>query len=215
MNVLSIKVFFKLRIMILLLLFCSNETKAQDELWTIVGVKKTSKKVDWLLLNMNFFHPDGSWFQNNTRFVLDFKSNTNIKWGLGYQQEYVKFPERTRVEYRPMLFLYYKKQFGFFDLQDMSTMEFRLIDSNLMNRYRNEMALHYTKFTGFSPFVSTEFFVNLDQLNYAGQRTVLGIDFPIQNWKLNVFSFYETNKDNQGLYSDKLVVGSALVYQFK
>jgi hypothetical protein len=192
-----------------------NSIKAQDlELRTIAGVKTEWKGMEFLLINMNFFIPDGTWFQNNTRFTVDFKSKSSFKFGIGYQYEYVERPERIVRESRPMLFLTYTKHWKDFEFRSWSTMEFRIIDRTMRERYRNELQIRFNKWKVAKPFVLTEFFFSVNELEYIRQRTTIGAAIPFKNLTLIPFGFYEGTKVEPKEWSSNYALGVIGIYKF-
>ena len=108
------------------------------EVWTFAGAETGLKRMELSFHNANFFAEQGGYFLNHTQISLDFLSKRSINFGIGYKQEYVKFPEYWRTEYRPMLHMYYTKMIGSFEFRDRSRWEFRFMDGELINRYRNQ-----------------------------------------------------------------------------
>lgn len=191
-----------------------DSIKAQrPQLRSIMGIQAEWKGMDLGLLNMNFFSSEGNWFQNNTRLTADFKSNGHFRLGMGYQYEYVELKDRIRHENRPMLFLHYLKKWADLELKSLSTMEFRIIEGDLENRYRNELGLYFKQWNITQPFILTEAFINLDKLQYVRQRTTLGTKFLIDNLNLILFGFHETTRIMDNKWANTFAVGIVGIFK--
>ena len=186
----------------------------QPELRSILGFQTEWKGMDLGLFNMNFFSSEEKWFQNNTRLTADFKSNNNFRFGLGYQYEYLELKNRIQHENRPMLFLHYLKKWDNWDLGSLSTMEFRFIDGILQNRYKNELGFHFTQWDIAQPFILTMASINIDKMQYAGQRTTVAVKVPIDTFNLIFFSFYEISRRSQSMWNSKLAIGIIGICKF-
>lgn len=184
------------------------------EIWTFVGAHTEWKKVEFTLQNANFFRTDGGWFLDFTQASFDFKTKRGINFGIAYKQEYIKILGFRRVEYRPMLHLYYSKIWGDFTLLDRNRLEFRFFETGMVNRYRNQIKLKYHKFEKIIPYVSTEFFFYFDKLKYVRQRTALGMNIPFKSLNVNVFGALELDKIQPGYWYKKYLVGTSLNYSF-
>ena len=192
-----------------------KKSNAEDfEIWTFVGAGTEWKSMEFGLSNANFFVPENGHFLNFTQLSLDFVSKNSFSFGAAYKQEYVKFPQYTRAEYRPMLHLFYTKEFGAFEFRDRNRWEFRIIDGELVNRYRNQLQLAYLKLKAFTPYLSTEFFFYVKQLDYARQRTLLGIDIPVKSVNINLFGGYQVNEDAPDQWGERYLLGTSLNYTF-
>lgn len=192
-----------------------NKLQANNlEIWTFVGAQTEWKKVEFSLQNANFFRGEGGWFLDFTQASFDFKTNKSIKLGIAYKQEYVKILDIRRVEYRPMLHLYYSKKMGDFQLRDRNRFEFRFFETGLVNRYRNQIMLTYKKFEKIVPYAYTEFFFYFDKLNYARQRTALGFNIPVKSVNINVFGAHQSDKISPDFWYKKFMVGTSLNYRF-
>mgnify|MGYP003455803217 FL=1 len=180
----------------------------------VIGAQAEWKRMDIGLYNMNFFTVDGIWFQNNTRFAVDFKSNNNFRFGTGYQYEYKELGEKIQRENRVMLFLHYLKKWNNWELKDLSTMEFRFINGALYNRYRNQLGLYYTHWHIAHPFILTEAFINVDRMQYIRQRTTIGARLPVDNLTFTLFGFHETTRILEQKWVNHFSFGIVGVYKF-
>ncbi|MBS3772372.1 MAG: DUF2490 domain-containing protein [Bacteroidales bacterium] len=192
-----------------------QSTKAQDiEYWTFVGASTEWNNMEILFHNANFFLPGAGHFLNHTQLMVNFPSKNNFSLGVGYKQEYVKFSDRVRAEYRPMLHGYYNNTWGSFDFLSRSRLGLRFMDGDLINRYRNKLQVSYNQFKGFSPFLYTEPFFNLNKPGYTAQRTILGASIPVKNIDITLLLGHETNKIKPGTWTDKFMLGTFLSYNF-
>ena len=149
----SLKI-IQLSLLLGIVIFSSKTSTAEDyEVWTFTGVGTSFKNMDLSLHSANFFAQEGVYFLNHTQLSLDFLSKKSFSVGLGYKQEYVKFPDYWRTEYRPMLHLYYTKMLGFIELRDRSRWEFRFVEGELIHRYRNQIQFSYKKFKRIIPYL--------------------------------------------------------------
>lgn len=198
------------------LIFSAARSDASDfENWTFAGGQTKIKNMNFFFHSANFFREGSDYFLNHTQLTLDFPSQKAISLGIGYKQEYVDFSTRWRAEYRPMIHLYYNKSWGDFRFRDRSRWEFRFIDGELINRYRNQMQLMYSKFKVFTPYVSTEFSFYFDELGYSRQRNIVGsFIHVIDNVNLNLFFGHQLNEDIPGLWTTKFMLGTGVSYKF-
>ena len=206
-----------LSIIFVILIFRSYSSKATDfENWTFVGGATKIGNMHFFFHSANFFRQGSDYFLNHTQMTLDFPSKSNFSFGIGYKQEYVEFEGRSnwRAEYRPMLHLYYTKEWGFLELRDRSRWEFRFIDGELINRYRNQVQLAFTKFKRITPYLSTEFSFYFNKLEYTRQRTILGAEIPIKSINLNLFVGHQINEDLPEIWTHKIMLGTGLNYSF-
>ncbi len=187
---------------------------ADFETWTFVGGQTKIRNTGFFFHSANFFRNGSGYFLNHTQLALDFPSKKSISFGVGYKQEYVEFPNRWRTEYRPMLHLYYKKNGGNFSFRDRSRWEFRFMDGELINRYRNQLQLSFTKSKKITPYFSTEFSFYFDKFDYTRQRTILGAEIPVKNFVLNLFAGHQLNKDFPNDWNATIMTGTGLVYRF-
>ncbi len=195
--------------------FSINTLKAEEfEIWTFAGAETQWRNMGISLRSANFFLQDGNWFLNHTEFSLIFPSKNNFSLGLAYKQEYVKFPERIRAEYRPMINLFYTRNWGYFQFKDRNRWEFRFMDGELINRYRNQVLFTYNKFKSFAPYFSTEFSFYFNKLDYTRQRTIIGANIPIKSVTLNLFLGHQFNKDLPDTWTDKIMLGTSFNYRF-
>ncbi|NOR74216.1 MAG: DUF2490 domain-containing protein [Draconibacterium sp.] len=197
-------------------LFCSTVSARASEFenWTFIGVNTEWKKMEFSVSSANFFIQGGGYFLNHTQLSLDFPSKNSFSLGVGYKQEYVKFPLKWRTEYRPMLHLYYTKIWGHFEFRDRSRWEFRFMDGELIHRYRNQIQLSFNKFNVITPYLSTEFSFYLKEPGYSRQRTVLGAGIPIKNLYLNLFLGHQVDKIIPGEWYNKFMMGTGLSFSF-
>lgn len=220
MNFDRIQIFKFLKIVQLFLLvgivvFSSKQLKAEEfEVWTFAGAETSYKKMEFAVQSANFFRTEGDYFLNHTQVSLDFHSKRSLNFGIGYKQEYVKFPGKWRKEYRPMLHLYYSKSWGFINFRDRSRWEFRLIDGQLTNRYRNHIQFSYSRFKAITPYLSTEFSIFIKNFDYTRQRTILGAEIPIKSVNLNLFLGHQLNEDIPEVWTRKIMLGTGLSYSF-
>ena len=201
-----------------LLASVSFNSKAGDtdvENWTFVGANTMLGKMDFSFHSANFFSHSGvGYFLNHTQISLNFPSNNSFYFGVGYKQEYVQFPAYWRAEYRPMLHLFYEKQWGNVNFRDRSRWEFRFMEGELINRFRNQVQFAFTIFKKITPYFSTEFSFYFDELGYSRQRTVLGAEIPIKSVNLNLFLGHQINEDFLDVWNNKLMFGTGLSYSF-
>lgn len=197
------------------LFFIAGSLKASDfETWTFVGGQTKIRNMDFFFHSANFFRDGSDYFLNHTQLTLDFASERSISFGVGYKQEYVEIFNHWRAEYRPMLHLYYKKSWGNFSFRDRSRWEFRFINDQLINRYRNQLQLTFNKFKVFTPYVSTEFSFYFNELGYSRQRNILGTIIHINSVNINLFLGHQLNEDLPGLWTTKFMLGTGFSYKF-
>ena len=191
-------------------------SEAQDlEFWTFVGGRTEWQEAEVLFHSANFFLPEGEYFLNHTQLMVNLPSKSHFSLGIGYKQEYVKFPGRLRAEYRPMLHLYYNKSWGGFDFMSRNRLGLRFMDGELINRYRNKFLFSYNKFKNFTPFFYTEPFFNLNKPEYTTQRTMLGASIPIWNGlNLTLLLGNQMDKVKPDTWSGKFMLGTFLTYNF-
>lgn len=184
------------------------------ESWTFIGIDTKIKNSELSIHNANFFHTDYGWFLNHTQITYDFF--THKKWfiGLGYKQEYVQFSEKWRKEYRPFFRLFYQKKFTNWEIEDRSQYEMRFIEGELINRFRNQISVAYTKSDKIIPFFSTEFFVNLDNMRYNRQRIFFGLALPVGSFEFLMFTGPEINRFPLGTWRSKYILGTGISYGF-
>ena len=187
----------------------------QVENWTFFGAVTALGNTELYFHTANFFgHSNVGYFLNHTQISLNFPSKSNWSVGLGYKQEYVEFPNRWRAEYRPMLHLFYEKNLGTLNFRDRSRWEFRFMDGELINRYRNQLQLAFTKWEKVTPYFSTESSFYFNQLGYSRQRTIVGAEIPIKKFKINLFTGHQLNEDFLDVWNTKFMLGTGLVYRF-
>ena len=198
-----------------LIFFAGTSHAADFETWTFAGGQTKIRNMNFYFHSANFFRDGSDYFLNHTQLSLDFSSKRSISFGVGYKQEYVEFTDRWRAEYRPMLLMYYKKRWGDLSFRNRSRWEFRIIDGELINRYRNQLQLTYDKCKAFTPYVSTEFSFYFDELGYSRQRNIVGSFFHvIQNADINLFFGHQLNEDLPGLWTTKFILGTGISYKF-
>lgn len=197
------------------LIFLGKSTKAIEfENWTFIGGQTKIRNMNFQFHSANFFRDGSDYFLNHTQLSLDFPSKKSISFGIGYKQEYVEFPDRWRSEYRPMLHLYYNKNWGNFNFKDRSRWEFRFIDGELINRYRNQLQFSFRKYKRFTPYLSTEFSLYFNKLDYTRQRTLIGAQIPLNHFKFNLFLGHQINEDSPKVWRNKMILGTMLYYDF-
>ncbi len=184
------------------------------ETWTFIGSQTKFKNLNFYFHTANFFRNGGDYYLSHIQLSLDFPSKKKLSLGIGYKQEYVEFTNRWQAEYRPMLHLYYKKDWGYFSFNDRSRWEFRIIDGALINRYRNQVQFSYRKSKDFLPYVSTEFSFYFNKLDYTRQRTIIGAEIPFRKVKVNLFLGHQLNKELPEVWDTKIMLGTGLVYKF-
>lgn len=202
---------------IAILLFSGKLVKATDfENWTFVGGETKIKNMEFSFHSANFFNGGSNYFLNHTQMTLEFPSKGNIYFGIGYKQEYVEFEGRNdwRSECRPMLHLFYEKDWGYLNFRDRSRWEFRFMDGEFINRYRNQVQFAYTKFKRIIPYFSTEFSFYFNKLDYTRQRTVLGAEIPIKSINLNLFVGHQINEDFPETWNNLIMMGTGVSYSF-
>jgi len=198
-------------------LFFINSPGAEEvESWTFIGAATKIKNMDLSFHSANFFGHGFGWFLNHTQISLDFPSKSNFSFGIGYKQEYVDFQirEKWRAEYRPMLHLFYEKNWGDFYFRDRNRWEFRFMNGELINRYRNQVLLGYEKFKSFTPYISTEFSFYFNEFGYSRQRSIIGAEIPIKNLNLNLFFGHQVDEFPKDNWYTKFMVGTGLSYSF-
>jgi len=204
-----------LSIVFCILIFSFSSLRASDfENWTFIGGQTKIGEMNFYFHSANFFRGGNDYFLNHTQLTLDFPSERSISFGVGYKQEYVEFPNHWRAEYRPMLLLYYKKSWGNIDFRDRNRWEFRFIDGELINRYRNQLQFSYTKFKTFTPYFSTEFSFYFDELGYSRQRNILGTVIHVKKINFNLFLGHQLNEDSPGIWATKFMLGTAVIFKF-
>lgn len=208
----------KLSFVSVVFVFCLFSTKSVNagdfENWTFVGGQTKIKNSNLFFHSANFFRYGNDYFLNHTQITLDFPSKRNVSFGIGYKQEYVDFVDFWRAEYRPMLHLYYKKDWGNFSFRDRSRWEFRFYDGDFINRYRNQVQLSFQKFNGIKPYVSTEFSFYFNKLDYTRQRTLLGALIPANHFTFNLFLGHQLNEDLPDVWNTKFMLGTGASYKF-
>lgn len=199
-----------------LIFFDSSTLKAEDfEVWTFVGAGTEWKNVEFSLTSANFFDTgDRGRFLHFTQISFDFASKSNFNLGFAYKQEYVKILNQTRTEYRPMLHLFYTKEWGAFELRDRNRWEFRIIDGKLINRYRNQLQLSFTRFNGIIPYVNTESSFYFNPIYFARQRTTMGFNVPVKSVNLIVFAGHQVDDFFSLGWLNKFMLGTSLNYIF-
>ena len=208
---------FPLIIVIAFLSIAKNSTSATDfENWTFIGGFTKIKNMEFSFHSANFFNGGSNYFLNHTQMTLEFPSKGNIYFGIGYKQEYVELEGRDnwRSEYRPMLHLFYEKDWGYLNFRDRSRWEFRFMDGEFINRYRNQVQFAYTKFKKIIPYLSTEFSFYFNKFDYTRQRTILGAEIPIKSVYLNLFVGHQLNEDFPGSWNNLIMMGTGLSYSF-
>ncbi len=204
-----------LGICIVIALLKTNTIKAEEfELWTFVGVETELENISVSLLSANYFVPEDYWFLNFTQLSLDFSLNKKFNAGIGYKQIYVKEIESFRKEYRPMLHLTYVKTWGNIEFANRNRLEFRFMNKEMINRYRSRLKFCFIKFEAFVPYFSSEFFFYFNKLDYVSQRTILGAVVPMKDIDLNLFIGHQISKYYSNSWTDKIMIGTSLVYNF-
>lgn len=183
------------------------------ENWTFLGAEGKIGKMRLSLHNANFFRNGSDYFLNHTQIMLDFPSKRTFYFAVGYKQEYVDFTTRWRKEYRPFADLFYKKKLGNWEFKDRNRWEFRFMDGDLVNRYRNQIQFSYKKYK-ITPYVSTEFFVGIDKSGYSRQRTMVGTNIPVKKLNFNLFLANQLSETDSGTWSGKIMMGTSAIYSF-
>lgn len=206
-----------LPIFFVILMFKSYSSKAANfENWTFIGAETNIGQMEFAFHSANFFSEGSNYFLNHTQLSLDFPSKSNFYFGIGYKQEYVEFLGRSdwRREYRPIFHLFYEKNWGYLNFRDRNRWEFRFMDDELINRYRNQVQLAFTKFKRITPYFSTEFSFYFNKLDYTRQRTIIGAEIPIKSINLNLFVGHQINEDFPEIWVNKIMLGTGLSYGF-
>jgi hypothetical protein len=195
--------------------FKANAGDTNIESWTFIGAHTMLRKMDFSIHSANFFSYSGAgYFLNHTQISLNFPSKSSFYFGVAYKQEYVKSPNHWRTEYRPMLHLFYEKQWGHIKFRDRNRWEFRFIEGEFINRYRNQLQFSLTKFEKITPYFSTEFSLYFNDLGYSRHRTILGTQIPIKSVNLNLFLGHQINEDYVDEWNNQFMIGTAMVYNF-
>lgn len=198
-----------------ILIFSGKSVKSIEfENWTFVGGQTKIRNMNFQFHSANFFRDRSDYFLNHTQVTLDFPSKKSISFGIGYKQEYVEFPTRWRAEYRPMLHLFYNKNWGNINFKDRSRWEFRFMDGDFINRYRNQVQFSYMKFKRVTPYLSTEFSFYFNHLDYTRQRTLIGAQIPFKHLNFNLFLGHQINEDSPEVWTNKMMLGTSLNYSF-
>ena len=185
------------------------------ESWTFVGgnIERNNQQISFH--NANFFKQEIGWFLNHTQVTYDLGTDKSIFAGIGYKQEYVDFSTNWRREYRPFLRLFFQKEWKNWQLLDKNQWEFRFIDKDLINRYRNQIILLYEKQEKITPYCKTEFFVNVvNGLDYNRQRNFIGAFIPLSNFEVNLFVVHQYDKVAKNDWQHKFMLGTGLFYNF-
>lgn len=208
------KIFLLILFLMAIFIRTGNLYASDFDIWTIIGANKKMEKMDFSIRNVNYFKIDAGWYINFTEVEYNYKTLKEIKFGVAYRHEFIKVFDGFKKEYRPVLHLYYSKQFGEFQLVDRNRMEFRIFQTGSYTRYRNQFQLNYNTFEKFSPFLSTEFFINFNKIRYVRQRTTLGVKVPYKSIYVNLFGVHEIDNTNPEIWSNKIVLGASLNYRF-
>ncbi len=184
------------------------------QLRTSINLQKDFEKLKLTLNNANFFDLKGNWFLYHAELLIDFKSEKSISFGLGYKQEYVKLPDRIRVEYRPKLNMYYNTKWGFVKFRDRNRLEARFIDGENINRYRNQLLFSYDKFTKVKPYFLTEFWFRIKDMEYFRQESVIGLQFPFKVCDISFFYQQWFNKYAPNKWEYVHMPGTSLTFKF-
>lgn len=186
------------------------------ETWTFIGGSTHIRNTRLKFQSANFFRNGADYFLNHSEVTLDFAGRHPWFYGIGYKQEYVEIPgvKKWRAEYRPMLHLYYQKSFGNWVFRDRNRWEFRIMNGELTNRYRNQAQFTYNKFSRIHPYLSTELSLYISPLDYSRQRSLIGVEFPIHPLTINIFLGHQIDNFLTGNPDKKYMLGIAAGYQF-
>lgn len=194
--------------------FSTSSAFDKWENWSTIGIDKKIKNAELSLSNANFFRQDYGWFVNNTQITFDFFTHKTCFVGVGYKHEFLQLPNQWRKEYRPYFRFFYQKKIGNWKIEDRTQYELRFIEGELFNRIRNEISVAYTKSDKITPFFSTEFFVNLDNMRYNRQRIFVGAALPLGKLEFAAFVGPEINRFPTGKWRSKYILGTGLSYSF-
>ena len=195
-------------------MFVGRNSKAADfENWTFVGGETKWKNTELSFHNANFFRSQQSWFLNHTQVTVDFATHRKFFLGLGYKQEYVDFEERWRREYRPFIRGFYRNEFSLFQFINKNQWEWRFMDGDIIQRYRNMVMLRYQRMKRVTPFVMTEAFFYVKHFNYYRQRFFMGAAIPFKNIEVELFLGYEYT-ETLGTWNKKMMLGTGVSYAF-
>lgn len=190
-------------------------TAADFESWTFAGGKVKWNNQQLFFHNANFFKKEIGWFLNHVQVTYDIGTDKSFFAGIGYKQEYVNFSTRWRSEYRPFLRLFYQKEWKNWKFLDKNQWEFRFMDKDLINRYRNQIILLYTKPQNFTPYYMTELFVIVvDGLDYNRQRNFVGSFIEVKDFEVQIFVGHQYDKFAKNDWRHKFMLGTGLRYVF-
>lgn len=200
-----------------LFLFPAKRMAAADfEYWSFAGGKAKWNNQQLFFHNANFFKKEIGWFLNHTQVTYDIGTDKSFFAGVGYKQEYVNFSTRWRKEYRPFLRLFYQKEWENWKMLDKNQWEFRFMDKDLINRYRNQIIFLYTKPQKLTPYYMTELFVNVaGGIDYNRQRNFIGTFVPVGSFEVNIFLVHQYDKAAKNDWQHKFMLGMGLSYVFK
>ena len=184
------------------------------ETWTSIGAETEFRNIALTLENSNYFSPSGEWYLNFSQFTFDFPLNHNLRFGLGYKQEYEKTSEKYHAEYRPMVHLLYLKTGNTWEFSDRNRWEFRCMDGNLINRYRNRVQISYIKLKRIAPYCSSESFFYFNDFRFNRQRSFVGTNIFVSKIIFDLFLGYQVSEKTQGKWENESMLGTSLTYCF-
>jgi len=190
--------------------------KLRFEYKTFVGGQTTIGDGRLFFHSANFFRAKEGYFLNHTQLTYQFFKINKVDFWAGYKQEYVDFPflERWRAEYRPFIQMFYREKGEYIGFWTRSQFEFRFIESELINRYRNQLRFSYERLDILKPYLTTEFSFYFDPLDYTRQRTIVGTIIPTEHFLFNVFVGHQVDKSEIEGWDNRFMTGLGLFYRF-
>jgi hypothetical protein len=206
----------KLTFFFILVTFCPliPANAREFETWTSIGAETEFRNIVFSLENANFFLANGDWYLNFSQFTFNFPLEHNFRFGLGYKQEYVKTPEKLRTEYRPMVQLFYIKTVGAWNFCNRNRWEFRCMEGDLINRYRNQLRISYLKLKKIAPYCSTESFFYFNDFRFNRQRSFIGANIFVSKIIFDLYLGHQINEHAPRHWENESMLGTSLTYRF-